>query len=206
MTEPRARQLPGATPAHLNLPYLIPAAIAMGLVVLVSNIAVQYPVPDSLSGHLLPLSEWLTWGAFTYPLAFLVNDLTNRLLGAKAARRVVLVGFMLGVLLSLILSDARIALASGTAFLTAQMLDITIFDRLRRSRWWKAPLFSSLAGSVIDTALFFSIAFAGTDLPWITWALGDFAAKLTMAALALPAFRLLSVWIASRIEPEYRTA
>ncbi|MEQ8396483.1 VUT family protein [Thalassobaculum sp.] len=157
---------------------LIAGATAMGLVVLVSNIAVGYPIND-----------WLTWGALTYPLAFLVTDLTNRILGAAPARRVVYVGFAVGVLLSIVFADLRIALASGSAFLLAQLLDIWIFDRLRRQSWWKAPIVSSLIASALDTAVFFTAAFAFTALPWVTWALGDYAAKLAMAALLLAPFR-----------------
>ncbi|NJO36862.1 MAG: hypothetical protein HC871_03585 [Rhizobiales bacterium] len=123
----------------------------MVIVVTVSNIAVQYPIND-----------WWTWGAFTYPVAFLVTDLTNRALGPGAARRVVYAGFALAVVLSIWLATPRIALASGTAFLAAQLLDIAIFDRLRRASWWRAPLVSSTLSSVLDTALFFSLAFAGT--------------------------------------------
>lgn len=157
---------------------LVAGAGAMGLVVLVSNIAVGYPIND-----------WLTWGALTYPLAFLVTDLTNRILGAGPARRVVYVGFAVGVVLSIVFADLRIALASGSAFLLAQLLDIWIFDRLRRQSWWKAPIVSSLVASALDTAVFFSAAFAFTDLPWVTWALGDYAAKLAMAAILLAPFR-----------------
>lgn len=127
---------------------------AMVIVVTVSNIAVQYPIND-----------WWTWGAFTYPVAFLVTDLTNRALGPGAARRVVYAGFALAVVLSIWLATPRIALASGTAFLAAQLLDIAIFDRLRRASWWRAPLVSSTLSSVLDTALFFSLAFAGTGDP-----------------------------------------
>ena len=156
------------------------AVCAMGIVVLVSNIAVEYQ-----------LGDWLTWGAFTYPVAFLVTDVTNRLLGSAPARRVVYAGFAVGVVLSLSLADVRIALASGTAFLTAQLLDVAIFDRLRRATWWKAPLVSSLAGSALDTALFFSLAFAGTDVPWITLAIGDYGAKLAMALVLLGPFRAI---------------
>ena len=163
---------------------VLAAVCAMGLVVLVSNIAVAYPI-----------GEGLTWGAFTYPVAFLVTDVTNRLFGAVHARRVVYAGFAVGVALSLALADVRIALASGTAFLLAQLLDVMIFDRLRRSSWWKAPLISSLAGSATDTALFFSLAFAGTDVPWITLAVGDFGAKLVMAVALLAPFRMMvSAW------------
>ena len=160
--------------------------LAMVAVVVASNIAVQYPIND-----------WLTWGAFTYPLAFLVTDLSNRAFGPARARQVILVGFVLGVALS-IPAGARIAFASGTAFLAAQLLDVLIFDRMRRMDWWRAPLVSSLVASALDTALFFTLAFALTGLPWITWALGDYAAKLAMAAaLLLPyraVIRLLPVW------------
>ncbi|MBV6633647.1 MAG: VUT family protein [Alphaproteobacteria bacterium] len=187
--------------AKANLKRLIPSVLAMALVVLVANIAVQYPVPDALVGGALPLSDWLTWGAFVFPLAFLVTDLTNRLFGVKAAGKVVLVGFICGVVLSAIFADLRIAAASGTAFLTAQLLGVTVFDRLRQASWWMAPLISSLLGSVVDTALFFSLAFAGTGLPWVTWALGDFAAKLIMAGFALAPFRMISVWAAAKLAP-----
>lgn len=158
---------------------LFTGMIAIGLVVLVSNIAVGYPIND-----------WLTWGALTYPLAFLVTDLTNRILGAESARRVVYVGFAIGVLLSLYFADPRIAIASGSAFLLAQLLDVWLFDKLRRQVWWKAPLVSSLLASALDTAIFFSAAFAYTGLPWVTWAIGDYGAKLAMAAILLLPFRI----------------
>lgn len=163
----------------IELKGVIAGIIAMGLVVVVSNIAVGYPIND-----------WLTWGALTYPIAFLVTDLTNRLFGASPARKVVYAGFALGVALSLWLADPRIALASGTAFLIAQLLDIAIFNRMRRQAWWKAPLVSSLISSAVDTALFFSIAFYATGLPWVTWAIGDYGAKLAMAAVLLVPFRI----------------
>lgn len=166
---------PAAGPSRLLLPVL-----AMVGVVALSNVAVQYPIND-----------WLTWGAFTYPFAFLVNDLTNRRLGPAAARRVVYAGFALAVLLSLYLATPRIALASGAAFLVAQLLDVAAFDRLRRLSWWKAPLFSSGTASMIDTAVFFGVAFAGSGLPWVTWALGDYAVKVAMSLAALPPYRLL---------------
>lgn len=153
---------------------------AMTLVVTGSNVAVQYPIND-----------WLTWGALTYPAAFLVNDLTNRALGPAVARRVVYGGFALAVLLSIYFATWRIALASGTAFLVAQLLDIAIFNRLRRAVWWQAPLVSSGLASAVDTLLFFSLAFAGTGLPWITWGLGDYGAKLAMALFLLIPFRVL---------------
>jgi queuosine precursor transporter len=159
---------------------IVGAVAAMTLIVVASNILVQYPVND-----------WLTWGAFTYPLAFLVTDLANRRLGPAAARRVVYVGFALAVLCSAVLATPRIALASGTAFLVAQLLDVVVFDRLRRGIWWRAPLVSSVLGSTIDTALFFTMAFAATGLPWIGWAIGDLAVKFAVALVMLIPFRLL---------------
>lgn len=189
---------------------LLPGIIAMAAIVVASNILVQF-----LFGN------WLTWGAFTYPLAFLVNDLTNRLYGPAAARKVVWAGFAVGVASSLVASafDAttlRIAVGSGIAFLTAQMLDVAIFDRLRQGRWWRAPLASTLVGSSVDTAIFFSIAFsaalsvidpgadvawAGTMLPmlgwgptvplWVSLAVADWLVKLGLALLALVPFRIL---------------
>lgn len=153
---------------------------AMTLVVVASNILVQYPIND-----------WLTWGAFTYPVAFLVTDLANRRVGPAMARRVVYLGFVIAVLCSIVLATPRIALASGTAFLVAQMLDVQVFDRLRRAAWWRAPLVSSVLGSILDTALFFSLAFAATGLPWVGWAIGDLAVKLAVALAMLLPFRLL---------------
>lgn len=153
----------------------------MTVVVVASNILVQYPVND-----------WLTWGAFTYPVAFLVTDLANRRLGPEAARRVVYSGFALAVLCSAVLATPRIALASGTAFLVAQLLDVHVFDRLRQGRsWWRAPLVSSAIGSTVDTALFFTLAFAMTGLPWLGWAVGDLAVKFAVALAMLLPFRLL---------------
>jgi len=190
--------------------------LAMGFVILVSNELVQHPVQGSFLG--IDLAGILTWGAFTYPAAFLVTDTTNRLFGIGPARRVVVVGFAFGVALTLIAAlgiaagvsrsgtlslwqalfhdpDAfamlRTALASGSAFLTAQLLDIKVFDVLRRQAWWKAPAASSLAGSFVDTLIFFFLAFAGTGLPWASWAAGDFCAKLVMIGLLLYPFRLL---------------
>ena len=190
--------------------------LAMGAVILASNKLVQHPVQGSLLG--VDLAGILTWGAFTYPVAFLVTDTTNRLFGMGPARRVVVIGFAFGVALTLIAAfgiaagvsrsgvlslwqalfydaDAfamlRTALASGSAFLTAQLLDIKVFDVLRQQAWWKAPAASSLVGSFIDTLLFFFLAFAGTGLPWASWAVGDFCAKLVMIALLLYPFRLV---------------
>ena len=157
---------------------LITLIIGMALVVVISNIAVSYPIND-----------WLTWGALTYPIAFLVTDMTNRLFGVSRARTVVYAGFLIGVILSLWAADMRIALASGSAFLIAQLLDITIFDKLRQKTWWKAPLISTIISSAVDTLLFFSIAFIATGLPWVTWAIGDYGAKLAMAAILLMPFR-----------------
>ncbi|MGF1628782.1 MAG: queuosine precursor transporter [Kiloniellaceae bacterium] len=165
---------------------IVAGVAAMTAVVVLSNYAVQFPV--FVEGY--RTEDWLTWGAFTYPVAFLVTDLTNRTLGPKAARIVIAVGFALAVALSLLV-DARIAVASGTAFLTAQLLDVAIFNRLRQASWWQAPLVSSTLSSIVDTLLFFSIAFAGTGLPWHQWAIGDFGAKMAMAALMLVPFRLL---------------
>ena len=178
------------TPIPLSL--LLPV-VAMMAVIGVSNVAVQHAIND-----------WLTWGAFTYPLAFLVTDLTNRAHGPGRARTVACVGFPFGIGLSILLSVAaeiplmegvRVALASGFAFICAQLFDIALFHRLRRGLWWRAPLVSSLSASALDTAIFFSAAFALTGLPWVTWALGDFAIKVGTAALLLIPFRLLMPWI-----------
>ena len=153
---------------------------AMAVVVTASNVLVQYPIND-----------WLTWGALSYPFAFLVTDLTNRRFGPGGARRVVLVGFACAVVLSAWFATPRIAAASGSAFLIAQLADVQVFDRLRDAKWWQAPLVSSALGSILDTALFFSLAFAGSGLPWVTWALGDLAVKAGFALMLLVPFRLL---------------
>lgn len=197
----------------------IPGILAMAAIVVASNILVQF-----LFG------QWLTWGAFTYPLAFLVTDLMNRLYGAQAARKVVFVGFLVGVLCSAIGTQImlqgdgftypavtlRIALGSGLAFLTAQLLDVAIFDRLRDGAWWRAPLVSTLIGSTIDTALFFTIAFSaglvalepGNDVSWanealpilgagpvaplwVSLAIADWSVKLSLALIALVPFRVI---------------
>lgn len=194
----------------------LPFILAMAVVVIASNFLVQYPVQASIGGF--NLADLLTWGAFTYPVAFLVTDLTNRRFGPGAARLVVVVGFVLAVALSIVLATPRIAVASGSAFLVAQFLDVSIFDRLRRQAWWKAPFISSIIGSVIDTIIFFSIAFApafgfiGANdefaiaaapllglLPveaprWISWALGDFCVKVIIGlAMLAPYGALLSI-------------
>ena len=194
---------------------LLPGILAMAAIVVASNILVQ---------HLF--GQWLTWGAFTYPLAFLVTDVMNRVYGANVARRVVFIGFLVGVASSLVgtqiigeygpLVTWRIAAGSGIAFLTAQMLDVAIFDKLRGGAWWKAPLVSTLVGSSVDTILFFSIAFsgaltflepgndvswAGEVLPllgmgpqaplWVSLAVADWGVKLSLALIALFPFRVI---------------
>ncbi|MCK0206674.1 queuosine precursor transporter [Starkeya koreensis] len=178
--------------------------ISMMAVVAASNVLVQYPVEH------FGLQEVLTWGAFTYPLAFLVNDLTNRRFGPAVARQVVYFGFALAVLLSIYLATPRIALASGTAFLFGQLLDIGVFSRLRRRSWWQAPLAGSLIGSALDTALFFSLAFAGdADMSfpvtyastgitvplWMGLAWFDFLVKVGCALLALLPYGALMGWL-----------
>ena len=175
-----------------TLTRLILPALAMTFVVVASNILVQYPFEP------LGLGDYLTWGAFTYPVAFLVTDLSNRRYGAGMTRRLVAVGFVIAVALSIWLATPRIALASGTAFLVGQLLDIAVFNRFRRQSWWRAPLIGSVFGSVIDTALFFSLAFAGDvemsgpvdfvglSLPlWQSLAICDFLVKMLLALLAL---------------------
>ncbi len=164
---------------------MIPAVIAMAIVVTAANVLVQYPIND-----------WLTWGAFTYPVSFLVTDLSNRRFGPSGARRVVLAGFVVALVLSAYFATPRIAAASLTAYLVAQLMDVAIFDRLRSAAWWRAPFISSLVASAVDTALFFSLAFAATGLPWVTWALGDYAVKVAMALLMLAPFRMLMQAIA----------
>jgi uncharacterized PurR-regulated membrane protein YhhQ (DUF165 family) len=181
----------------------IPVA-AMMAVVAASNVLVQHPV------EYLGLAEVLTWGAFTYPLAFLVNDLTNRRFGPAVARQVVYAGFALAVVLSIWLATPRIALASGSAFLVGQLLDIGVFNRLRRLSWWHAPLAGSLLGSAIDTVLFFSLAFAGdVDMSgpvtyattgitvplWVGLAFFDFLVKVACALLALIPYGALMGWL-----------
>jgi len=164
--------------------FFLGAVAAMTVVVVASNIAVQYPFEP------FGLADWLTWGAFTYPLSFFVTDLTNRQIGARGARLVVYVGFFVAVILSALLAEPRIAAASGFAFLVGQLLDVTVFNRLRRQSWWRAPLAASALGSVVDTAVFFTAAFAMTGLPWIGWAAGDLAVKLIFALGLLAPFRL----------------
>jgi uncharacterized PurR-regulated membrane protein YhhQ (DUF165 family) len=171
---------------------LAASVAAMATIVAASNFAVQYPFTY------FGLGDYLTWGAFTYPFAVLVNDLTNRRYGTAAARRVVYAGFILAVVLSLLVATPRIAAASGAAFLLAQLLDVLVFDRLRRGAWWQAPFVSSLLGSAVDTALFFTLAFAGTPLPWTSWAVVDFFVKVAFAA-----FLVWPYWYARRLVPAY---
>lgn len=197
---------------------LLPGIIAMAAIVVASNILVQFLLLDGL----------LTWGAFTYPFAFLVTDLVNRLQGAAAARRVVLAGFATGVACSLVGTQVmlefgpavtlRVAVASGVAFLVAQMLDVAVFDRMRAGGWWRAPLVSTLVGATVDTMLFFSIAFSGfvtvfpegadaavawaqgpapfltmgPEVPlWVSLAVADWGVKIALALVALVPFRLI---------------
>lgn len=209
----------------------LPFVAAMALVVVASNVLVQFPLQGQIGG--LDLADLLTWGAFTYPFAFLVTDLANRRYGPAVARRIVLVGFMVAVLCSIVVPPllyrlgliefetaadrlVRIAAASGTAFLVGQLLDVAVFNRLRRQSWWRAPVLSSLSSSVVDTAIFFSIAFAAAfafvgpddgfalesapllglfavEAPrWVSWAIGDLGVKLVMALFALIPYRLIA--------------
>ncbi len=165
--------------------------LAMTVVVTLSNVLVQFQVND-----------WLTWAAFTYPVSFLVTDLTNRALGPRTARRVVYLGFAVAVLLSIYFAGPRIALASGAAFLFAQLLDVYVFDRMRRTAWWQAPFVSSTLASALDTAVFFSLAFAGTGVPWVTLAFGDYGVKLVMALAMLLPFRALMTTVRERAGDE----
>ena len=164
----------------------------MGVVVLASNYLVQFPI------NYYGLEEILTYGAFSYPVAFLITDLANRSYGKLIARKIVYIGFIIGIAFTLFFStnfadliSVRIAIGSGTAFLVAQLLDVQIFDQLRKKRWFVAPLTSSLIGSTIDTFLFFSISFYATGIPWVTLSLGDLAVKVLVALLMLIPFRLL---------------
>ena len=175
----------------MNKIFLI-LSFLMGLVVLASNYLVQFPI-----NH-YGLEEILTYGAFSYPIAFLITDLANRSFGKIVARKIVYIGFTIGILFTLIFStnftdliSIRIAIGSGTAFMIAQLLDVQIFDQLRQKKWFIAPLTSSLIGSTIDTFLFFFISFYGTGIPWITLSLGDLTVKFFVALIMLIPFRLL---------------
>ena len=166
--------------------------VLMGVVVLSSNYLVQFPI------KYYGLEEILTYGAFTYPIAFLITDLANRSYGKLAARKIVYIGFIIGISFTLFfttnfsdLISVRIAIGSGTAFIVSQLLDVQIFDKLRKKEWFVAPLTSSFIGSVVDTFLFFSISFYGTGIAWVTLSVGDLAVKIFVALLMLIPFRLL---------------
>lgn len=197
------------------------AVAAMAAVVVASNILVQYPVMATVGG--LDLADLLTWGAFSYPVAFLVTDLTNRRFGAREARRLVIGGFVLAVAVSVFLASPRVAAASGGAFLVGQLLDVSVFNRLRASSWWRAPFVASMLGSAADTAIFFSLAFApafagllgaGDDFAqgsapflglatveaarWVSWAAADFAVKMAYAVVLLAPYRVVFAWLEMR--------
>tara|TARA_B100002003_G_C14096301_1_gene527314 strand:- start:129 stop:683 length:555 start_codon:yes stop_codon:yes gene_type:complete len=164
----------------------------MGVVVLSSNYLVQFPI------NYYGLEKILTYGAFSYPIAFLITDLANRSYGKLVARKIVYVGFVVGITFTLLFStnfadliSIRIAIGSGTAFMIAQLLDVQIFDKLRKKKWFVAPLTSSFMGSTVDTFLFFSISFYATGIPWITLSLGDLSVKIFVALIMLIPFRLL---------------
>ena len=172
--------------------FFITLSFIMGIVVLASNYLVQFPI------NYYGLEEILTYGAFSYPIAFLITDLSNRFYGKIIARKIVYIGFIIGIVFTLFFStnfqdliSIRIAIGSGTAFLVAQLFDVQIFDKLRKKKWFVAPLTSSLIGSTIDTFLFFSISFYATGVPWVTLSLGDLAVKILVALLMLIPFRLL---------------
>ena len=167
-------------------------SLIMGVVVLASNYLVQFPI------KYYGLEKILTYGAFSYPIAFLITDLANRSYGKIAARKIVYFGFVIGICFTLFFStnfedliSIRIAIGSGSAFLVAQLLDVQVFDKLRKKQWFIAPLTSSLIGSTVDTFLFFSISFYASGVPWVTLSLGDLAVKIFVALMMLIPFRLL---------------
>lgn len=170
-----ARRFPAMSRTQFGI-----AVLCMLLVVVGSNILVQ-----------VPLNDWLTWGGLSYPVAFLVTDLLNRRFGPAAARRVAWCGFAAALIVSVWVASPRIALASGLAYICAQLADIQVFDRMRDQRWWRAPLVSGTLGAMLDTAVFFSVAFATTGAPWVTWMLGDLAVKLAVNVSMLAPFRAL---------------
>ncbi|MET0747154.1 MAG: queuosine precursor transporter [Rhizobium sp.] len=199
-----------------NPRFLLIYIALMTLVVVASNFLVQFPLNGEIAG--IKLGDILTWGAFTYPVAFLITDLTNRQFGPTIARRVMLAGFVVGIAMSFFSSVPRIAIASGAAYLAGQLLDIALFNRLRRQAWWRAPLVGSLIGSLLDTVMFFSLSFAaffvflGDNTPfaleqapilgiftveaprWISWAIGDFSVKLIVGlVMLLPYGALMNV-------------
>ena len=175
----------------MSKPFLL-LSFSMGFIVLSSNFLVQFPI------KYYQLEEILTYGAFSYPIAFLITDLSNRKYGKKSAKKIVYIGFLLGIFLTFYFStnysdliSVRIGIGSGTAFLIAQLIDVNIFDKLRNKIWFAAPLVSSLIGSTVDTFLFFSIAFYGTGLNWFTLAIGDLLVKIFIALVMLIPFRFL---------------
>ena len=175
----------------MNKSFLL-LSLLMGVVVLSSNYLVQFPI------KYYGFEELLTYGAFTYPIAFLITDLANRSYGKIVARKIVYIGFALGVSFTLLFStnftdfiSVRIAIGSGTAFIFAQLIDVQVFDKLRKKKWFIAPLTSSFIGSTVDTFLFFSISFYATGVPWLTLSLGDLAVKIFVALIMLIPFRLL---------------
>ena len=172
--------------------FFITLSVLMGVVVLSSNYLVQFPI------NYYGLNEILTYGAFSYPVAFLITDLANRFYGKFVARKIVYFGFFIGIIFTLLFStdfadliSIRIAIGSGIAFITAQLLDIQIFDRLRKREWFIAPLTSSVIGSTVDTFLFFSISFYATGVTWVTLSLGDLAVKLFVSLIMLVPFKIL---------------
>jgi len=171
---------------------LLLLSVLMGVVVLSSNYLVQFPI------KYYNLEQILTYGAFTYPIAFLITDLANRSYGKLVAKKIVYIGFIIGIAFTLFFStnfsdliSVRIAIGSGTAFIIAQLLDVKIFDQLRNKKWFVAPLTSSFIGSIVDTFLFFSISFYGTEIPWITLSFGDLVIKILVTLIMLIPFRLL---------------
>ena len=179
-----------------NRNLFITLSFTMGVVIIISNYLVQFPI------NKFNLQDVLTYGAFSYPVTFLITDLANRRFGKEKARKLVYFGFIFGIILTLFVStnfedviSIRIAIGSGVAFLVAQLIDIEIFQKLRNNVWFVAPMTSSIFGSIIDTFLFFSISFLGTGVPWVTLAFGDLFVKILMAFLMLIPFRLLIIKI-----------
>lgn len=205
----------------MKAPHFLIAVAAMAAIIAGSNYLVQFPVHVTLGA--INLADLLTYAAFTFPVAFLVTDLTNRLFGAAAARKVVYAGFAIALVVSIMVASPRIAIASGSAFLISQLLDVSIFDRLRAGTWWRAPLVSSILGAVVDTFIFFSFAFAaslsflgeGLDFAvqpapllgvlameaprWVSWALGDLVVKVAMALVLLAPYGVLRSALERRV-------
>jgi len=179
-------------------PQVIAGIVAMAVIVAASNYLVTIPVTNILGIDMnaatgFAFSDYVQWAAFSYPVAFLVTDVMNRVYGPSAARRVIAVGFVFGVALSLWLADPRIAFASGTAFLVAQMLDVSVFDRMRGGVWWKAPLVSSIIAGTVDSVLFWTLAFYGSDFAgWWNYGLVDWAVKLSITVAMLVPFRAMT--------------